>query len=303
MSDTTGLTRTTTTASTASRTGTTATGTTTGTAPRWITGRLAAGDPDEPKVRLLCFPQAGGAAGAFSVWRPHLPAGLEMAPVELPGRGTRRTEPLPDDLDALAETLVTALADEFDGPYALFGHSFGGLLAYELALRIARNGIAPPRAVLVSSARAPHRTTRTEPVHERDDAGLLDWLRATGGMPEGLLRHTAYVRSVLDAVRADLTLGARHERAEPVPLDGPLYAFGGTDDTVVPPDELHDWEGCAASGVVITLYPGDHFYLYTDPGRLLADIAAVLGTGDRTDRKDQKDQPEQTEQTEGKAQK
>ncbi|GHE75308.1 thioesterase [Streptomyces longispororuber] len=242
-------------------------------ARRWVTGRLAAG---EPRVRLLCFPQAGGAAGAFSVWRPHLPDGLELAPVELPGRGTRGAEPLPTDLDTLVATLVDALATEFTRPYALFGHSFGGLLAYELALAAQRHGIAPPRAVLVSGARPPHLPPTAEPVQERDDAGLLRWLRATGGMPENLLRHTGYVRSVLAAVRADLTLGTRHRRAEPAPLDCPLHTFGGSEDPVVSPGELRQWQPYATSGVRVTLYPGAHFYLYDDPARLLGDIAAVL---------------------------
>ncbi|WP_172381868.1 thioesterase II family protein [Streptomyces sp. MNP-20] len=245
-------------------------------ARRWVTGRLAVGDP---QVRLLCFPQAGGAAGAFSVWRPHLPAGLELAPVELPGRGTRSAEPLPDDLGTLLGALLEALADEFKEPYALFGHSFGGLVAYELALRIGRYGIAPPRAVLVSGARAPHAAARAEPVHERDDAGLLEWLRGTGGMPASLLRQTGYVRSVLAAVRADLTLGVAHQRPEPVPLACPLHVFGGTADPLVPPGELQDWQAYATSAVPVTLYPGGHFYLYAEPARLLADIAAVTGAG------------------------
>ncbi|MEI5102643.1 alpha/beta fold hydrolase [Streptomyces sp. PmtG] len=265
---------------------------------RWVTGRLAAG---EPEVRLLCFAQAGGGAGAFSGWREHLPDGLEMAPVELPGRGTRRAEPLPGDLDTLVETLVEALGAEFERPYALFGHSFGGLVAYELALRVSRYGIAPPRALFVSSARAPHADDPAEPLHERDDEGLLAWLRATGGMPESLLRHTAYVRSVLDAVRADLTLGAGHRRTTPVPLPCPLYAFGGVDDPVVPPDELQDWEPYATSGVTLTLYPGDHFYLYTDPARLLADVAAVLGTGRTARTGHRTDRTDRTDHAEGKA--
>ncbi|MGW2636926.1 thioesterase II family protein [Streptomyces sp. NPDC001348] len=245
----------------------------------WVIGRLAAG---EPTARVVCLPQAGGGAGAFSLWRPHLPQGLEMVPVELPGRGTRRTEPLSTDLEDLVEALLRGLSGEFDRPYALFGHSFGGLLAYELALRILRPGVLRrPEAVLVSAARAPHTRTPGAALHEKSDEELLRWLVGTGGMPESLLRHTAYVRTVLSAVRADLTLAAHHHRREPAVLDCPLYVFGGQDDPVVRPEDLEEWDACADSGAVITLCPGDHFYLYTGPAELLRHIGSLLGAATR----------------------
>ncbi|NEE49023.1 alpha/beta fold hydrolase, partial [Streptomyces sp. SID8455] len=99
----------------------------------WVSARFTVGNP---RLRLICLPPAGSGAGAFHAWRPYVPEHLELVPVELPGRGSRIDEPVPDDLDALVEALLHGLEPELNLPYALFGHSFGAVVAYELALRI-----------------------------------------------------------------------------------------------------------------------------------------------------------------------
>jgi hypothetical protein len=139
---------------------------------RWITGRLTAG---APHVRLICLPQAGGGVGAFSSWRAHLPDGVELAPVELPGRGTREADPMPARFDDLVDALYKGLLPELDVPYVLFGRSFGGALAYELTLRIEERGAPAPFATLVSASRAPQTpptgTSRTPPTRSCGVAG------------------------------------------------------------------------------------------------------------------------------------
>lgn len=245
----------------------------------WIVGRMSAGVPG---VRLLCFPQAGGAAGAFSAWRGRLPAGLEVLPVELPGRGTRHAEPVPATMAELVDAALDGLEAELTAPYALFGHSFGALVAHGLAREIHRRHLPPPRALLLSAARPPHLLAPDTPhgrMHLAPDAELLDWLRQTNGIPEALLRHPDYVRMVLTAVRADALLTSRLRPGPPVPVDCPLHVLGGAADPVVPPRELEEWIHYEGPDFTLTLYPGDHYYLHEAADALLADIASLLRAG------------------------
>ncbi|MEV5379875.1 alpha/beta fold hydrolase [Streptomyces nondiastaticus] len=236
-----------------------------------VVGRVAAG---EPRVRLICLPQAGGSAGTFSSWRGHLPPGFELAAVDLPGRGTRGAEPLPAGLGALADRLADALAPELGMPYALFGHSLGALVAYELAVRIERRGLRPPLALLVSASRAPH-VPVTARVSGRDDQALLAWLTAIGGIPQDLLRYPAYLRHALRVIRADLGLAERYHAPDPVRVRTPLHVFGGTEDQLVPADQLARWSACAAGEHTLTLLPGGHSYPYTGAPAVLAALAAL----------------------------
>ncbi len=238
----------------------------------WVVGRLTAGSP---ALRLLCFPPAGSGAMAFSAWRRHLPEGVEMLPVELPGHGTRPTEPLAPSLTELVEAVLDSLGGELRAPYALFGHSFGALLAYETALAAIRRGLPGPRAVLLSSARPPH-LVPSQRRHLMDDEELLEWLRVTGGMPEALLRHQDYVTRALAVIRADLVLAETYHRPSPERLECPLHVFAAADDPVVDTGLLTGWEVCAGGEFTVTRYPGDHFYLFTDPAPLLADLASLL---------------------------
>jgi surfactin synthase thioesterase subunit len=239
---------------------------------RWIVGRHCVGTP---RVRLLCFAQSGGGAGVFSGWRKHLPEGLELAPVELPGRGTREKDPMPARFETLADQVFEALQPEMTLPYALFGHSLGAAMAYEVARRAELSGVRAPLATFASGMRAPFvpsLRTMSDASHEK----LIGWLTANGGLPEELLSYPDYLENILRVIRADLRYAESYLVPEAPPLTCPLHAIGGTEDDVTPPVEIPRWERCAAGAFSVTMLPGGHTYPQTDPATTLAAITAVL---------------------------
>lgn len=238
----------------------------------WIVGRVGA---TNPRLRLLCLPQAGGSAASFAPWRLAVPPGLELATVELPGRGTRGAEPLPDTLEELAEAVTDGLTAEFDQPYALFGHSFGALLAHAVTRCIARRGLPLPRALLVSAARAPHRVV-PERISERDDDGLRAWLDGFGGLPPELAAYPASLRYALRTVRRDLALAEAYRSVEPLPAGVPLHVLGGADDPLIRPAHLEHWRECAPAGCTVELLPGGHDFPFTGAPVVLGALAARL---------------------------
>ncbi|MGW0703966.1 thioesterase II family protein [Streptomyces sp. NPDC002867] len=228
-----------------------------------------------PRLRLICLPQAGGSARSFAPWRLTPPDGVELATVELPGRGVRGAEPLPGTLEELADAVIDGIADEFAMPYALFGHSFGALLGYEIALRIGRRGLAPPRALFVSASRAPHVPVGRR-ITDRDDEGLLDWLEGFGGFPPELREYPAYLRYALRTVRGDLTLAEAYRSPAPVPVGCPLHVFGGAGDPLVDEAQLERWRDCSSAGFTVRLLPGGHDYLFTGAAAVLGAVTAAL---------------------------
>ncbi|WP_330240121.1 thioesterase II family protein [Streptomyces sp. NBC_00525] len=239
---------------------------------RWVFGRLPVG---AVRTRLICVPQAGAGAGAFAGWRKHIPAGWELAPVELPGRGAREAEPMPDGFDALADRLLAGLTPEFSMPYVLFGHSFGGALVYELSRRIAARGLPAPVATVVSGFRPPH-VAPTSPMGLASDAELVDWLRRNGGLPDELLAFRTFLEQIMRVMRADLRLAESYLLAAPDPLPGPLHVFGGADDHVTRADVLPGWRDCAGASFSLTLLPGGHNYPHEDPAAMVAALTNAL---------------------------
>ncbi|WP_419998129.1 thioesterase II family protein [Streptomyces boninensis] len=239
----------------------------------WIVGRVTS---PQARIRLFCLPQAGGSAGSFAPWR--LAAGtlgFELATVELPGRGVRSSQPLPDSLPELADAVLDGISDEFDDlPYAVFGHSFGALLGYEVALRAADRGLPPPAAVIVSASRAPHLPVRRR-VSGLPDAELLSWLQGFGGFPPELSRYPAYVEYALRIVRKDLAL-AEGYRPTAAPAGFPLHVLGGADDPLVSRDQLERWQDHTAGDFSLRLLPGGHDYLFADARTTLDALSSVL---------------------------
>jgi surfactin synthase thioesterase subunit len=86
-----------------------------------------------PRLRLFCFPYAGGGASIYRTWPDDLPRDVEVCAIQLPGRERRLSEPPLRSLQKAVEILVGVMRPYLDLPFALFGHSMGALLAYEVA--------------------------------------------------------------------------------------------------------------------------------------------------------------------------
>src|SRR5262249_54363272 len=117
-----------------------------GRATKWIQRLRAQGEG----IRLLCFPHAGGGASAFDSWRTTFPSGIEVCPVQYPGRENRWGEPAAAGLDNLLAALADDLAQLWSEPFAFLGHSFGALVAFELTRVLIRQGRAPPIRLFLS---------------------------------------------------------------------------------------------------------------------------------------------------------
>lgn len=222
-------------------------------------------------VRLLCCPHSGGSAGYFRSLSGALSPVVEAVAVQYPGRQDRRAEPLIDDLRELAARIAGVLADE-PGPTALFGHSMGALLAFELARRLEDSG-RKVAALFVSGSRAPS-LLRDEGLHRAGDAELLQAVRALNGTEAELLDDEEIIRAALPLVRNDTraveTYGYQGGTAPD--LDCPIVALIGTEDPRVAVAEAEKWRDHTSGPFTLHTFPGGHFYLnsYTTVlGRLM----------------------------------
>lgn len=216
-------------------------------------------------LRLLCFPYAGGGASVFRGWSQRLPSEIELCAVQLPGRETRLREPPLSSLPRLVDLLCEETAILRAGRYALFGHSVGALVAFELTRALRRRGERLPVQLFVSGCRAPQLADEEPSSAQLEDDALLAVLRGFDGTPEAVLRDRELLELLLPTLRADLGLRDGYDYRDEPALPIPITALGGEDDEHVPLSSLFAWRTHTARSFALQRFPGAHFYFREQP--------------------------------------
>ncbi|CRK62145.1 Thioesterase in siderophore biosynthesis gene cluster [Alloactinosynnema sp. L-07] len=211
-------------------------------------------------IRLVCLAPAGGSSAMFKSWVSGLPAEFTVAAVDLPGRGARRREPPATSLVDLAGELASTVSGP--GRYALFGHSLGGLLAFETGKRIVADGLPRPEFVVLAGSRPPHQSSARlfAPLLDMDDDALIDALAEMGAV-NPILRTSPLRALFLPALRSDLALiVGYHPDATPMALD--LMAWHADDDPLATPALGLEWSRYTTAAFTHTALRGDHYFPY-----------------------------------------
>jgi len=212
-------------------------------------------------LRLFCFPYAGGFAGIFRGWSEALPSSVEVCAVQLPGRGPRWDEPNFTDLALLIDIFAKELRPFWDKPFALFGHSMGAIISFELAryLRV-QYGIEPLH-LFVSASCAPNVPRHLLPSYDLSATGYLETLRRLTGIPARVLEHEEAMKLLLPVLRADFQMIRTYTYRDATPLACPITAFGGLSDEEVSTDCLSAWREQTAGRFSLKMIEGDHFFV------------------------------------------
>jgi medium-chain acyl-[acyl-carrier-protein] hydrolase len=237
----------------------------------WITRTKS-----QPHLRLFCLPYAGGGASIFRSWADKLPSEVEVCPIYLPGREGRLKEPLFTRLSPLVEALAQALIPFMDAPCAFFGHSMGALISFELVRHLRRTSYQRPVCLFVSAHRAPQLPDTSAKFHDLSDPALIDALHRLGGTPKTILQHAELMKVILPILRADFELCETYVYTPEAPLDCPIFAFGGEQDTLVSMQELQAWGTQTRQSFTLNMLPGDHFFLHNQQDLLLQLLAEKI---------------------------
>ncbi|HYW06875.1 MAG TPA: alpha/beta fold hydrolase [Longimicrobium sp.] len=228
------------------------------------------------RLRLICFPFAGGGASVFFPWARLVPAEVELCAVQLPGREARLREAPIKDWGELMDRLVTELARYMDRPYALFGHSVGATMAFELARRLRAAGLRAPEHLFASGRAAPHLPPELPLVHALPEAEFMAELRRLAGTPEEVLRNEELMSILVPLLRADFTLSETYPIREEAPLDVPVSAYGGNGDERVPNEAVGAWRQHTAGAFRQVTFDGGHFFINEKRDEVMAELAGEL---------------------------
>jgi medium-chain acyl-[acyl-carrier-protein] hydrolase len=229
----------------------------------------------DARIRLFCFHYAGSGGSMFSLWPASLPPEVELVAVQLPGRENRIAEPLLYDMDEVAPPIADAMASLLDKPFAIFGHSTGALIGFEVTRVLRQRGLPQPHLLMASSQNAPE---VKPPVirHTLSDPEFIEVLRGCNGTPDAILRDPVLLDFLLPRIRADGAIFENYRYRREAPLDCRIVVFHGSDDAMVDDDGLARWEHETRHSFSRHSFPGDHFFIHSEEASVLKHINREL---------------------------
>lgn len=233
---------------------------------------------DESRVRLFCLPCAGGSSTAYDSWKGGLGEHIEALPIQLPGRGTRFLDPVVTSVPVLVDQITEGISASLRSPYALFGHSYGALLAFEIARLCRRRSLPSPAILFIAGFRGPQTPAFNIAAAESTDDELVQWLEKGSGARDPVLEHPDFRRLFLDVLRGDLTAIGGYRYATEPPLRCPIVAFAGEEDSVAPRREMLAWRHETADRFSLHVLPGRHLFVRTAESSLLPVLKQELTT-------------------------
>jgi thioesterase domain-containing protein len=241
-------------------------------ASQLVTLRQGAGLPP-----LVCLHEIGGGVSAFSALASHLDPRRPVLGIQaLQGAPPGGVEGAAAQYaDAIARTVL-------EGPVDLLGWSYGGLVAYETALRLRESGREVRTLVLLDAA-APGGGSAEGPALARA-ASVLWGVEVGDADADGLLSAARTAGAVPAELGADEALAwlhgvaARMEAAEiyrPRPYRGDVVLVRGTESSAGRAgDEALGWQRYVTGSLTLEWAPGSHYSVVQGEGARA--VAAIV---------------------------
>ncbi|BBM86750.1 type I polyketide synthase [Candidatus Uabimicrobium amorphum] len=220
---------------------------------------------EKPKLRVFCFPYAGGGASLFRTFHETMPEGVEVVPIQYPGRENLIKEPLLKSVDKLVAEIYPDVKEMLDVPCVFLGYSLGALVAFEMVRKLRRENDTLPQELIVAAHRSPHLPDSTVQIHSLPDKEMVDVLRKTiTDVPDQLWENEEMLKAYLPMIRADVTVSETYHYVDEEPLGCKILACGGTHDDHVSEEEILAWQKQTSAEFVHKMIEGTHFFLHDE---------------------------------------
>lgn len=211
---------------------------------------------------LFCLPYAGGSEAIYYKWRRYLHPLIELYPVQLKGRGKRYDESLYDTFEEAVDDIFINIKDKISTEdYAIYGHSMGSLLAYELYYKIKMEKLKIPKHIFFSGYRAPSIIKKEEKIYMLPDYEFLQKIIELGGTPQELVNNNELLKMFLPIIRSDFKILDNYnfkKRDAKILCD--VSVINGKQDSINL-QEILAWKNHVCKGFRVYNLEGNHFFI------------------------------------------
>ncbi len=221
------------------------------------------------KLRLFCFPYAGGSAVVYNKWQELLDKNIRLCPVELAGRGKRIADPFYNSVEETAEDIIKIIRyDLMHSAFAFFGHSLGAIIAYRVSQKLKEKRMPEPVHVFFSGRGAPHiKRSDKKPYHTLPDDEFKERILDLGGTPREFFEHPELLEILVPLLKSDFRNSWEYVHPkEPNPLNCNITVFTGTTEDLKP-EQIEGWQEHTKGECTRHCLEGGHFFLNSQENR------------------------------------
>lgn len=236
-----------------------------------------------PRYRLFCFPYLAGGASVFSSWPENISNDIEVCAVQFPGREERYEEKVFTDMEELVSKLAEVMLPLLDRPFAVYAHSFGGYIAYELLRYLRKNNGIVPAHFFVGGCTAPHINgfkklykVKPEDYEKWTENEIIDTIRALD-IPGSILDDKEIMKKMLPGIKADIVTGLKYTSSSDEPLANNIIVLCGENDNVFTKSDNEAWSAYTSGNFdIVTVKKGSHIFVRDKKDEIIKLINKIL---------------------------
>lgn len=227
-------------------------------------------------MRLFCIPFAGGTAVVYHGWQKSLPDSITVDFLELAGRGIRFSESLQPSIKQMAVDIYQRIAG-IKEPYAIFGHSMGGLLAYEAVKLLQAADQLLPQQIFLSACEPPEHRIKNQIDITLPDKKFMQEVVELGGTPEEILEHEEFIQLLAPILKNDFLAIENYQYEEAKEkIKSPVMLLSGKQDTEIH-ETIRNWQAYCENPCDFREFEGGHFFIQTQEKEVLQLLVERLG--------------------------
>lgn len=215
-----------------------------------------------PQLRVVLFPYAGGGSSAFREWAAIFPDDVEVLVFNMPGLEQRKACGI-ESINAAIGYALPELYEVSETPLLFVGHSFGARLAFESARQLYVQYGAVVDKVVLSACGAPSRSSKNN-IHTLPDARFMDVLQKLGGIPDVLVQNKSVFEMYLPSIRHDIKLCEQYTVPASTRLPSRAAVWGGRADPSVQPHSMLAWQTQFCNKLTIESFVDGHFFIRSE---------------------------------------
>lgn len=228
-------------------------------------------------MKLFCLPYAGGSETIYYKWKNYLQPLIEVLPIELKGRGKRFSEVFYENLEEAVEDIFENIKDKIvNNDYAIYGHSMGSLIAYELYYKICNENAKMPKHMFFSGYKAPSIPRKEKQICLLPDDEFIKEVIELGGTPQEVVESEELLQLFTPILRNDFKMLENYiykEKKSKIQCN--ISILNGKEDDITL-EEILSWKNHGDKGVKVYNFEGNHFFINTNLENIIKVINNTL---------------------------